>query len=98
MYIRSIATVLAASLMAGCAIHPVPEDVTGLRTEDIVKQIRCETRDAARTVIKKILSGMATDGNSLIARDLLAEFEANPESMTTFDWRRSFPDAAHIQV
>jgi hypothetical protein len=85
-------------MMAGCAIHPVPEDVTGLRTEEIVKQIRCETRDAARTVIKKILSGMATDGHSLIAGDLLAEFEAKPDSMATFDWRRSFPDAAHVQV
>lgn len=32
--------------LAGCAIHPVPEDVAGLATYDIVRQIRCETRQA----------------------------------------------------
>jgi hypothetical protein len=38
--------------------HPVPEDVTGLDTADIVKQIRCETRDAARKTIVKFLNGI----------------------------------------
>jgi hypothetical protein len=98
LYQRSLAVLTAASLLAGCAIHPVPEDVTGLDTADIVKQIRCETRDAARKTIKKVLAGMATDGNSAIARDLLIEFEANPNTMVGFDARRSFPDPAHVQV
>ena len=31
---------------AGCAIHPLPEDVTGVETYFIVRQIRCETRQA----------------------------------------------------
>lgn len=31
---------------AGCAIHPLPEDVTGVSTYTIVRQIRCETRQA----------------------------------------------------
>jgi hypothetical protein len=76
----------------------VPEDVTGIDTAGIVKQIRCETRDAARQVIIKFLTNLARDGNSAIARDLLAEFEANPDSMVGFDARRAFPDPAHVQV
>jgi hypothetical protein len=35
-----------AILVAGCAIRPLPEQVTGIKTLDIVKQIRCETREA----------------------------------------------------
>jgi hypothetical protein len=99
MHIRFIAAAAVASLMAGCAIHPVPEDVTGLDTADIVKQIRCETRDAARKVIVKFLTGLAVDGNSEIARDLLLQFDADPNSMVGFDPRRSFPDrVAHSQI
>jgi hypothetical protein len=30
----------------GCAIHPLPEDVTGVSTFEIVKRIRCETKQA----------------------------------------------------
>ncbi len=35
-----------ALLLAGCAIRPLPEQVTGITTFNIVKQIRCETREA----------------------------------------------------
>jgi hypothetical protein len=33
-------------MMTGCAIHPLPEDVTGVSTYNIVRQIRCEARQA----------------------------------------------------
>lgn len=33
-----------AALSAGCSIHPIQEQVTGLPTTDLVKYIRCETR------------------------------------------------------
>jgi hypothetical protein len=36
------------ALLCGCSIHPVPEDVTGLPTADIVNKIRCEARFAVR--------------------------------------------------
>ena len=98
MHVRGLAALAAASLIGGCAIHPVPEDVTGLDTASIVKQIRCETRDAARKTIVKFLTGLAVDGNSAIARDLLVEFDANPDSMVEFNPRRSFPDPAHAQI
>lgn len=35
-----------AFLLGACSIHPLPVDVTGVRTFDIVQQIRCETREA----------------------------------------------------
>jgi hypothetical protein len=36
-----------SAFLAGCAVHPLPDDVTRLSTYDIVQQIRCE---AARAV------------------------------------------------
>ena len=47
---------LAASFLgAGCAIHPLPEDVTGVPTYYIVRQIRCEARSA---VISSAINGL----------------------------------------
>ncbi|TPK85710.1 hypothetical protein FJ936_09230 [Mesorhizobium sp. B2-4-13] len=36
----------ASVSMSSCAIHPLPDDVTNLSTYNIVRQIRCETREA----------------------------------------------------
>ena len=46
MYGGVCASAVAAFVLAGCAIHPLPEDVTGVDTYTIVRQIRCETRQA----------------------------------------------------
>lgn len=43
---RLLATLAAGLSLTACAIHPVPEDVTGVNTFEIVRQIRCETRKA----------------------------------------------------
>ena len=32
--------------MTGCAVHPLPEDVTRRSTYDIVQSIRCEAKQA----------------------------------------------------
>src|SRR4051812_8523755 len=47
-----------ASFLSSCAIHPLPENVTGvneygaiLNTHQIVRQIRCETALAAHDLI-----------------------------------------------
>src|SRR5262249_41293174 len=46
------ATAVAISLgAAGCAIHPLPDDVTGISTHLIVKRIRCEARDAVKDIL-----------------------------------------------
>lgn len=98
MCVRRFAAVAAVSLLSACAIHPVPEDVTGLDTADIVKQIRCETRDAVRGVILRYLRRLATDGNNRIAQDLLTKFEAEPDSMADFDPQRSFRESEYSQI
>jgi hypothetical protein len=49
-----IVPVLAA-WCAGCAIKPLPQDVTGNDTYQIVQKIRCETRDAVRSFILGVL-------------------------------------------
>ena len=91
MYVRCLAALAAASLMAGCSIHPVPEDVTGLDTASIVKQIRCETRDAARMIILNELRRMAEQRNDPIAPGLLALYTEDQERMVDFDANRLFP-------
>lgn len=46
---------MSSLLGGGCAIHPLPEDVTGVPTYHIVRQIRCETRAA---VISSAINGL----------------------------------------
>lgn len=37
---------VVATALAGCSIHPIPYDVPGYRTIDIVRKIRCEAKRA----------------------------------------------------
>jgi hypothetical protein len=47
MSISHKAPLIAAVVsLGGCSIHPLPDDVTGVTTFNIVKQIRCEARQA----------------------------------------------------
>ena len=51
----SIAAIALSFFAGGCAIHPLPEDVTGVDTYHIVRQIRCEARAA---VISSAINGL----------------------------------------
>jgi hypothetical protein len=47
MHVASILSFgLLSSALGGCAIHPLPENVTGVRTAQIVHRNRCEAREA----------------------------------------------------
>jgi hypothetical protein len=46
---------LSCSLIA-CAIHPLPENVTGVSTARLVHRIRCEARDAVWAAIDQVKS------------------------------------------
>jgi len=60
------AALLAASiLVSGCAIHPLPEDLAGVPTHTIVRQIRCETRQA---VIESALGWLTSEKNLATGR------------------------------
>src|ERR1700685_1993726 len=101
MYSKRFAAIALSSLVAGCAIHPVPEDVTGVDTAGIVKQIRCETRDAVREMIRKqleILAASPDPGTAAIAKDLLAQYAEDVEKMAKFNPSSSFPGPEYLQV
>lgn len=63
--------------MEGCAIHPLPENVTPLATYDIVKQIRCETRQAViNSALVYLTKGDKVDAKS---RSVGRYFSENPD-------------------
>lgn len=88
MSIRFYAGLAAFWLLAGCAVHPLPEDVTGVRTPDIVRQIRCETRQAAIDALLNWLEELGRDHPSqagvALARDLALKYRSNPDSISEF--------------
>jgi hypothetical protein len=86
----------AVSLLAGCAIHPDPEDVTGVDTVDIVKQIRCEAREAVTGLMKVKLRDWA-DGGSAEAARLVQKYESDPEAISDFS-PNLFPGPRYVQV
>ncbi|MGB3814310.1 MAG: hypothetical protein WA950_13910 [Shinella sp.] len=59
---RNAAVILAAFLLAGCTVHPLPDDVTS-NTVAIVQKIRCEARDAVLAGLRDALmkKGTGTD-------------------------------------
>ena len=91
-------------LPSGCAIYPVPEDVTGVSTHEIVRQIRCETREATRDLILEELRRQATDGPghppNPVALALVQKYDDDPthETMDSFspDLFSSYPEIRHF--
>lgn len=41
---RSALACITTVFLAGCSLHPVQQDVTGVRTAELVQYIRCESR------------------------------------------------------
>jgi hypothetical protein len=54
--IRMIAAIGLSCGLAACAIHPLPDNVTGVSTARIVHRIRCEARDAVVEAIRQVRS------------------------------------------
>jgi hypothetical protein len=82
------AIVVAVALFAsGCSIHPLPEDVTGLKTLDIVKQIRCEAR---ATVKKRVLEELHTlaayNPRISLFQHLADKYDSDPDAISTFSY------------
>jgi hypothetical protein len=101
MCIRLVAAVAAALALSNCAIHPVPQDVTGVTTYQIVRQIRCETRAAAIALVIKELRRLGTDNEEQaanpIARHVVARYEADPESISSFSPNLFPNEAKYVQ-
>lgn len=68
---RTVFTLAAcAAALAGCSIHPIPDDVTRDSTVSIVQAIRCETRSAIRPQLADILSQSTSPRTRQIADEL----------------------------
>ena len=92
----SILVLAAALLASGCSIHPVPADVTGVDTKDIVKQIRRETRAALTDEIKAQIKKWAAAG-SPEAETLSRRTKAIPTQSRIFT-PGLFPGPGYVQV
>jgi hypothetical protein len=91
----------AMLLLTGCAIHPVPEDVTGVTTYEIARQIRCETREAAKdrvlTEIRTLAMGSPYEAGDLRAQQLLARYDGGEDISTFRPALFAGPDYARVR-
>jgi hypothetical protein len=84
MFTRVLLFASCLLVFSGCSIHPVPEDVTGVDTYHIVRQIRCESRQAVIDFIKRQLHRQADLLGDPIAQKLLEKYDRNPEAINNF--------------
>jgi hypothetical protein len=82
---------LATAALAGCSIHPVQQDVTGVRTPDIVDAIRCETRLAIQDKALDLLRHYR-GGRDRLALALVEEFTPKRGQPWRIDPARQLPD------
>jgi hypothetical protein len=75
-------TAVVCLLVAGCAIHPLPEDISGVSTYHIVRQIRCETRQTIRQDVISWLSSL----NDPLAQKLAQQYQTDPASISNFHY------------
>jgi hypothetical protein len=68
--------------VSGCAIHPLPEDVTGVPTDKIVRKIRCEARTAIKDNLTQWL--MSLNEYDPVAYKLGVEFDNGTRPLNTF--------------
>jgi hypothetical protein len=59
----ALSVFFSALVTSGCAIHPLPDDVAHISTPNIVRQIRCETRQA---IIDSFLGFLTDKGNNQV--------------------------------
>jgi hypothetical protein len=71
--VSGIISIAAVFWLAGCAIHPLPDDVTGVSTYNIVRQIRCEARQAVFEYAVQWLAGPKNP--DLEAREIGRQFQ-----------------------
>jgi hypothetical protein len=90
--LANVLMLVVGLLLGGCAIHPLPEDFAHVRTYDIVRQIRCETRQA---VINVLFNYLTTEDNMRhdnldrnsheIGKLAKKDYDDNRDSITKFN-------------
>ncbi|TIR91628.1 hypothetical protein [Mesorhizobium sp.] len=64
----SLTVVACAFSLQACGIRPLPQDVTRFNTSDIIRHIRCETREAVRNQLLAWLDDRGKYGDPAAAR------------------------------
>jgi hypothetical protein len=80
------ATGLAASFLAsGCSIHPLPQDVTGVTTYHIVRQIRCEARETIKSYVIQYVDELAAAYPTIkLFGGLASRYQNDPAAISSF--------------
>ncbi|MEH2546285.1 hypothetical protein V1283_002930 [Bradyrhizobium sp. AZCC 2262] len=100
----TVAALAASVFVSGCAIHPLPEQVAGVDTPHIVRQIRCETRDAVKATLLDFLrfigsglyAGLPEGVRDPNADRLVALYEEQPDLMDKFN-SSYFPGPRYVR-
>ncbi len=82
--VSSVAAIVLSFFAGGCAIHPLPEDVTGVSTYHIVRQIRCEARAA---VISSAINGLMNYTPDPEVQQIGREFEDGTRPIASFSYK-----------
>lgn len=101
---RALTAAVVSAGLGGCAIHPLPEQVAGVDTPHIVRQIRCEARDAVKATLMDFLrfiadglfKGLPEGVRDPTADRLVAFYEQNPEALDTFN-SSMFPGPNYVE-
>jgi hypothetical protein len=81
--LRKVALAAAVVWLCGCSIHPLPDEVTGVATYDIVRQIRCEARQA---VFDFATTWLARQNYDQEAKQIGIEFREGQRPIHTFSY------------
>jgi hypothetical protein len=79
----SVAAIALSFFAGGCAIHPVPENVTGVSTYHIVRQIRCEARAA---IIDTAIKWLTNYDDPEVQR-IGFQFAEKPQTIATLNYK-----------
>ncbi len=79
-----VAATALSFFTAGCAIHPLPEDVTGVSTYHIVRQIRCEARAA---VIDSAIRGLKNYTPDPATQQIGLDFESGARPIASLSYK-----------
>lgn len=82
---RHALSALALLVVTGCSVHPIPDDVSPIPTQDIVRSMRCETKHAVRDRIARELDAVGITG-------LAPERVLDPENLASI--RKASPKLA----
>src|SRR5262245_45651398 len=58
--------IAAFAALAGCSMHPLPEDFSRASTVDIVRSLRCEARDGMESVLTSLRPDQRSNAEAII--------------------------------